>query len=311
MSKFRNSLEEKGLVAKQTPNVDNLLGVPVAVDSETVLLPCSKLLILDNQPFKLHNDEQLKILAEAIKRSGLLSAVIVRPVDKGNYEVLSGRNRVRAVVLNGDNEIKAIIRDVDDDEAESIMIDDNFGQRPIQYPSEKAKVFLREVEKLNRQGKRSDLTLSQNDTKLDAYAKVGEKYSESRATISRYIRLNYLIPKLLSLVDENKLNFVTGVELSHVDEGNQRLLLEKYISKGVKPSKEQITELKSLSKDGRLDEQAMAAVMEKAKEIKLPTVYKINRSKLSEFSDILDNQDKLEILFIEFLRSYKQIRQGG
>jgi ParB family chromosome partitioning protein len=294
-------LRKKGLLE----SYDEMLGLPAEDEQKIVQLPCYKLIIDENQPFRLYTEEQLQDLAERIKRSGLLNPVIVRPSEESKYEVLSGRNRVKAVMLNGEQEIQAIVRDVDDDTAALIMIDANLGQRDILYPSEKAWAYKMEVEILNRKGQRTDLTLLHGGAKLDAHQMVGERHSESKSSISRYVRLTYLIPELLELVDDKELQFTIGVELSHLDEQSQRLLFKKYIRKDIKPDKMQVSELKTLFKDGNLNEQTISGIMEKEKEVKPPTVIKFNRNNFSEFSDIIDNEDKLETLFIEFLRAYR------
>jgi len=303
---------QDSLLARKIPGVkgayDEMLGIPSEGEQKIVQLPCYKLIIDENQPFRLYTQEQLQDLAERIKRSGLLNPVIVRPADMSNYEVLSGRNRVKAVMLNGDKEIQAIIREVDDDVAALIMIDANLGQRDNLLPSEKAKAYKMEVDILNRRGQRTDLTLNNDCSKIDTRKIVGERHGESKSSVTNYIRLTYLIPELLELVDEHKLNFVYAVELSHIDKQNQKLLLDKYIGNGVKLEKEQISELKLLSKENRLNEQTMTAVMEKQKIPKTPTVIKFTRSNFSEFSDIIDNEDRLETLFIEFLRSYRTLQ---
>jgi ParB family chromosome partitioning protein len=308
---FNASLEKRKI-----PGVkgvyDELLGVPTEDEQKIVLLPCCKLIIDENQPFRLYTEEQLQDLAGRIKRSGLLNPVIVRPDDKSSYEVLSGRNRVRAVMLNGNEEIRAIIREVDDDTAALIMLDANLGQREELLPSEKAKAYKMEVDIIARRGQRTDLTLNHNGSKFDARSVVGERHSESKTNISRYIRLTYLIPELLDMVDGGVLNFTHGVEISYLDEQNQKLLLDKYIAHGVKLDKAQIGELRFLMKNGELNEASMAELMEYKvpKSAKPPTVIKFNRSKFSEFADIIDNADELETLFLEFLRSRKNQQQN-
>ena len=298
---LEQGLKQKGLIK----TYDNMFDIPPEDEQKIVQLPCYKLIIDENQPFRLYTEEQLQDLAERIKRSGLLNPVIVRPSEESKYEVLSGRNRVKAVMLNGEQEIQAIVRDVDDDTAALIMIDANLGQRDILYPSEKAWAYKMEVEILNKRGQRNDLTLGNDCPKFDAREIVSEKHGESKRSVSYYIRLTNLIPELLELVDDKELQFTIGVELSHLDEQNQRLLFKKYIRKDIKPDKMQVSELKTLFKDGNLNEQTISGIMEKEKEVKPPTVIKFNRNNFSEFSDIIDNEDKLETLFIEFLRAYR------
>jgi len=223
----------------------------------------------------------------------------------GMYEVLSGRNRAKAVMLNGDEEIEAIIRDVDDDTAAIIMIDANLGQRETLFPSEKAKAYKMEVDILNRRGQRTDLTLLHGGAKLDTHKMVGERHSESKSSISRYIRLTYLIPEFLELVDEKKLQFTAGVELSYLSENEQRFIFDEYISNGVKPSAEQLKSLKNLSKEERLDDEAISGIL--SQKTKSDGIIKLRKKNFSQYSDIIENMENIEQLFLEFLESYRRV----
>jgi len=270
------------------------------------VVPCYKLIIDENQPFRLYTEEQLQDLAERIKRSGLLNPIIARPADKGMYEVLLGRNRVKAVMLNGDEEIEAIIRDVDDDTAAIIMIDANLGQRETLFPSEKAKAYKMEVDILNRRGKRPDESLVNGCSNFDARYLIGKKHNESKTSITNYIRLTYLIPELLELVDEKKLQFTAGVELSYLDVEMQKNLLDKYIGNGIKLSKEQTSKLKTLAKDGELNEQTMAEVLEKKKEAKPPgKKFKLSFERFSVFSGIPNNEKDFEDFVFNLIAAYQ------
>jgi ParB family chromosome partitioning protein len=296
--------------SKISPNIsreyDKMFCIEPEGERKITVVPCYKLIIDENQPFRLYTEEQLNDLAGRIKRSGLLNPIIARPADKGMYEVLSGRNRVKAVMLNGNEEIETIIRDVDDDTAAIIMIDANLGQRETLYPSEKAKAYKLEADVLNRRGKRPDSSFSNDCENFDAHQIIGERHNESKRTITYYIRLTHLIPELLELVDEKKLQFTAGVELSYLDAESQKLLLDKYIGKGVKLSKEQISKLKTLAKDGGLNEQTMAELLEKKKEAK-PTgkKFKLSFERFSVFSGIPDNEKEFEDFVFNLIAAYQ------
>ena len=137
---FKDAMKAKTAGTKKP--LDNLLYALPDETDKIFLVSSSKLIINDDQAFSLHNDEQLQALAERIKRCGLINAISIRPANDDNYEVITGRNRVRAVMLNGDKEIKAIIYNVDDDTAKLMIIDENLGQREHILPSEKAKADL-------------------------------------------------------------------------------------------------------------------------------------------------------------------------
>ena len=271
-----------------------------------VFIPCDKLIIENNQPFRLYTDEQLTDLAARIKQIGLLNPIIVRPSknENGKYEILSGRNRTKAVMMNGDKEIEALIRNVEDDEAAMIMLNANLGQRENLLPSEKAKAYKMESEILNRNGKRPESTFSNNWKSFDARKIIAEKHAESKASVSNYIQLAHLIPELLMLVDEKKLPILSGVEISYLIDREQKFLLERYLNKGVKPSIGQLTELKKLSKAKNLNNITIANVL--AKKEKSSSFIKLYKKKFSQYSEIIENESKLEQLFLAFLESYKQ-----
>jgi len=276
-------------------------------ESQKAFIPCDKLIIDENQPFRLYNDEELADLAARIKQSGLLHSIVVRPAKNGMYEILSGRNRTRAVMLNGDKEIEALIRDVGDDEAKMIMLNANLGQRESLLPSEKAKAYKMEADVLNRQGKRTDPTFSNNWKSYDARKVMAEKHSESKGSISNYIRLAYLHAKMLSLVDEKKLPLLSGVELSYLNFKEQDMIYNEYISKGVKPSMGQISALKALSKESNLNSQTAEEVFGKNKTLTKKEYIRFDKEKFKDFRDVFADTTELEQLFLDFLYSRRFI----
>ncbi len=171
------------------------------------------------QPFLEYSPETLYELVESIKEHGIINPVTVREAKNGKYEILSGRNRVRAAKKLGIRSVPAIIKEnISDDEAALIMLDSNLRQRQGLRYSEKAYAYRMEMEILNRQGKRTDLDLTSctGCTKLDSLSNAGQKNNESRRTVAYLIRLTYLLPGLLELVDCEKLPFKAGTELSYL-----------------------------------------------------------------------------------------------
>jgi ParB family chromosome partitioning protein len=274
--------------------------------SGQVLIRCDKLIIDENQPFRLYNNEQLADLAERIKQSGLLNPITVRPRQNDRYEVLSGRNRTRAVMLNGDKEIAAFIRNVGDDEAKMIMLNANLGQRENLLPSEKAKAYAMEAEILNRNGKRPDSTLGKDCPSYDARKVIGEKHNESKRTISNYIRLVHLIPELLMYVDEKKLPLLTGVELSYLDENDQHILFESFINKGLRPNKEQLSEIRKLAEAKNFCYISLKLMFDELELNKYGKHIKLDWCKFERYKKILSRISNMNEFFLGLIEKYAQ-----
>jgi len=168
------------------------------------------------QPFREYTQEELEDLAKSIIEVGVLEPVLVRPLD-GKYQIIAGRHRSRACALAGQSTVPCIVREMDDDTAALIMIHTNLKQRYNLLYSEKAFAYRMQMEIMNRQGQRTDLeTLCNDCTKLDSLSEAGKKNNDSRRTVAYYIRLTYLLPALLQMVDDEKLPMMTGVNLSYL-----------------------------------------------------------------------------------------------
>ena len=164
------------------------------------MLSPEKMKPFPNHPFKVIDDDKMTDMVESIKEYGVLVPIIVRPVENGNYEIVSGHRRHHAAVLAGQEEIPAIVREMDEDAAVLVMVDSNL-QRENILPSEKAFAYKMKLEAMNRQGQRTDLTLSQVGTRLRSDEIISNQTGESRNQIQRYIRLTHLIPDILEMVD--------------------------------------------------------------------------------------------------------------
>ena len=188
-------------------------------------IPIGELFPFKNHPFKVLDDESMQRTVESVEQYGVLSPLIARPRPEGGYEIISGHRRQHAAQLAGLDALPVIVRNMDDDAAVLLMVDSNL-QRENILPSERAFAYKMKLEALKNQGARSDLTSSQIGTKLRADEKVAQDSGESRNQIQRFIRLTNLIPELLDMVDEKKIAFNPAVELSYLDESQQRDFLE-------------------------------------------------------------------------------------
>lgn len=215
----------------------------------------------ENHPFKVIEDDSLHELMESIENHGVSNPIIVRPKDRGEYEIISGHRRVKACELLEKETIPAFIRKLDDEEAIFQMVDTNIHREQI-LPSEKAFAYKMKLEAIKRQGERKDLTSEQVVPKLSAREKVASESGEkSGIQISRYIRLTELIPDFLDLVDSKKLPFNTAVELSYLTHEEQENVHQTMEERALTPSQEQAVSLKKCSKEGNLSLNVIESIL--------------------------------------------------
>ena len=232
-----------------------------------------------NHPFSVKDDMDMELLVDSIIKNGILTPIIVRKKDNGRYESISGHRRRRASKIAGLSEIPAIIENLTDEEAIIRMVDANLQREKI-LPSEKAFAYRMKLEAIKKQGSRSDLTSSQVETKLRSDEQIAAQSGESRAQIQRYIRLTSLIPYFLNMLDNGKMPFTVGVEISYIPEAEQNML-SQLIKKS--PHLPQATELRHLSNAGLL-------TIENAKRTLFPT--KIHKEEITDTT----NQNKEDVL---------------
>ena len=223
-------------------------------------IPLFKLHPFKDHPFKVQNNKEMERMIESIRKVGAITPALARPLPDGGYELISGHRRLAACQVLGIETMPVIIREMTDDEAVIAMVDANL-QRETILPSEKAFAYKMKLEAIKHQG----ITSSQVGKKLLSIEKVGEDNGESRNQVHRYIRLTYLIPELLSMVDENKMAFNPAVEISYLEQSEQRVLLDAMELNDCTPSHAQSIRLKKLSQEGVLDDQMIYAVMSEEK----------------------------------------------
>ena len=233
-------------------------------------IPVGKLHTFEGHPFKVLDNEEMEILTESIREQGILSPLIVRPLENSpdEYEVISGHRRLYASVKAGLTEVPALIYSLDRNAAAIAVVDSNINRERI-LPSEKAFSYKMKMEALKAQGKRTDLTLSQLATKSDTAAEIGKTQGESRDQVFRYIRLTNLIPALLQKVDEGAIALSPAVELSYLSEEQQNILLDAMSLNDCTPSHAQSIRMKKSAQQGTLSSDSIHEIMseEKANQI--------------------------------------------
>ena len=216
-------------------------------------------------PYKVLDNDEMSALVESIGEHGIMSPLIVRPVEgrPNEYELISGHRRLHAAKLAGLTELPAVIKAVTRDEAAIMLVDSNLHREHI-LPSEKAFAYKLKLEALKNQGERTDLTSVQVGQKLSR-AIVAESVNESNTQIQRYIRLTHLIPPLLRMVDEERIAFTPAVELSYLSQEEQEMLFTEIGVTLATPSLSQACRLRKLSGEGKLNEETIAAIMAEEK----------------------------------------------
>lgn len=227
-------------------------------------LPIDKLRPFENHPFRVKDDAEMDQLVFSVLTQGLLTPIVVRKTDTEEYEVISGHRRLRACQKAGIETVPALIYSMDRDAAIIALVDSNLHREHL-LPSEKAFAYKMKMEAMSHQGQRSDLTSSQVATKLDSASSIGKSQGESRDQVFRYIRLTYLIPEILQMVDEKKIALTPAVELSYLTESEQRDLLETMESEDCTPSLSQSQQLKKLSQSGVLSMDRILELLQQPK----------------------------------------------
>ena len=239
-------------------SIDELLGV---VNEESAMeIEISKIHPFKNHPFKVLDDEKMQDLVESVKINGVLTPVLLRMDENEEYEMVSGHRRMHAAQLAGLTTIPAIVRELSDDDAIVAMVDANI-QREELLPSEKAFAYKMKLEAMKRQGIRTDLTCVQNEHKSGKKSRelLGEQVGISSVQVTRYIRLTELIPELLDLVDNKKLQFTVAVDISYIDKEVQGWIYEYICDTGfIKPK--QIAALRNQLNDGPINQIQMLSI---------------------------------------------------
>ena len=269
-------------------------------------IPIGELFPFKNHPFKVLDDESMQRTVESVEQYGVLSPLIARPRPEGGYEIISGHRRQHAAQLAGLDALPVIVRQMDDDAAVLLMVDSNL-QRENILPSERAFAYKMKLEALKNQGARSDLTSVQVAPKLST-EKIGEEVGMSKDNVKRYIRLTNLVPELLDMVDEKKIAFNPAVELSYLDEAQQRDFLEAMNDTQNAPSLSQAQRLKKLAQEGRFSYDVAFAVMGEEKKDELDKVV-IKNDTLRKYFPRSYTPKQMEDTIIKLLEQWQRKHQ--
>ena len=254
-------------------------------------------------PYKVIDNSDMTELTESIKANGLLNPIIVRKKADGRYELISGHRRKRAYEILKLKKINAVITDLNDDEAIIMMVDSNC-QRSNILPSEKAFSYKMKLDAIKRQGKRTDLTLSQVGKKLNAYEELAKSSGDSRNQVHRYIRLTYLVPELLEFVDNGRMKMQPAVELSYLDEEAQRDIVDIIDETDVFPSFSQTVRMRKTDK-AELTYEKISEILSEDKPNQRPT-YRISAEKISQLIPREYNDRQAEEYIIKALECYRK-----
>ena len=220
-----------------------------------------------NHPFRVRDDEDMLKLIESVSERGVLVPAIVRPKADGRYELISGHRRKRASECAEKKTLLCMVSDLDDDAATIIMVDSNI-QRTDILPSEKAFAYKMKLDAMKHQGKRTDLTSNPQGRKLvnkETALIVGEENGDSQTQVRRYVRLTYLVPELLEMVDEGRIKMRPAVEISYLDEDNQRDLVDAIDTEDCTPSHAQTIKMRKFFDEGKLSSDVITSIMQEEK----------------------------------------------
>ena len=309
----------KNSAANLLTSVDSLFTTQAERDEakrETVIkIPLDEISDFPNHPFKVREDDSMTEMVESIMLHGVLVPGLVRPKPDGGYEMVAGHRRKMASRLAGKTDMDCIVRELTDEEAIIIMVDSNL-QREQLLPSEKAFAYKMKLDALKRQGQRTDLTSSPMDNKLKGITsaqQISGKTGDSQPQIYRYIRLTYLIPKLLEMVDNSvtkdkelmQIAMRPAVELSYLPENEQRMLLDTMELEDCTPSHAQAIKMRQFSKEGKLTEEVICSIMQEEKPNQKEQ-FRMPKDRINRFFAPGTPAQKIEDTIVKALELYRK-----
>ena len=275
------------------------------------IIAIDKLHAFENHPYKVQDNEEMEALAESIKEHGIVSPVIVRPLENttDEYEIISGHRRVMASRKAGISEVPALVVSLDRDAAAIVLVDSNLHREHI-LPSEKAFAYKMKAEAMKHQGWRSDLTSPQVVAKSRTTEMVGADTGDSHEQVRRYIRLTNLIPEILQYVDDGRISFTPAVELSYLNEVEQQDLLEQIEENDCTPSLSQACRFKKISQAEGLTPEVIAEIMSEDKANQKERI-KISTEKLRKYFPKNYTVQQIEDEIIKLCEKNYRMKQRG
>ena len=298
----------KNNVAGLLTSVDDLFSTQESRDEakleRVINLSPGEISDFPNHPFKVRMDEEMQQMAESVKEHGVLVPALVREKPGGGYEMVAGHRRKRAAELAELPEIPCIVRNLTDDEAIIVMVDSNLQREKI-LPSEKAFAYKMRLDAMKRQGQRTDLTSVPLAQKLTSRAELGKVVGESQDQVRRYIRLTYLLPEILDMVDDGKIALRPAVELSYLAEKEQHFLLDTMFSEDCTPSHAQAIKIRKFSQEGKLNPDVILSIMQEEKPNQKEQI-KIPKERISRYFAPGTPAQKIEDTIIKALELYRK-----
>ncbi len=298
----------KNSVAGLLTSVDDLFSTQESRDEakleRVINLSPGEISDFPNHPFKVRMDEEMQQMAESVKEHGVLVPALVREKPGGGYEMVAGHRRKRAAELAELPEIPCIVRNLTDDEAIIVMVDSNLQREKI-LPSEKAFAYKMRLDAMKRQGQRTDLTSVPVAQKLTSRAELGKVVGESQDQVRRYIRLTYLLPEILDMVDDGKIALRPAVELSYLAEKEQHFLLDTMFSEDCTPSHAQAIKMRKFSQEGKLNPDVILSIMQEEKPNQKEQI-KIPKERISRYFAPGTPAQKIEDTIIKALELYRK-----
>ena len=284
----------------------------VAAQPRVEDIPVNQIDDFPNHPFKIRMDGAMVRLVESVGQYGVLEPCLIRPKPDGRYEMVAGHRRKEACIMADCPSIRCIVQEMTDDQAVIIMVDSNLHREEI-LPSEKAFAYKMKLDAMKRQGQRTDLTSSPVATKFDAATELGKEYGESRDQVFRHIRLTYLIPEILEMVDnsvlkeKDKLQIALrpAVELSYLTEQEQYDLHETMMTEDRTPSHAQAIKMRKFSQEGRLNMDVIFSIMQEEKPNQKDQ-FKIPRDRISKYFAPGTPAQKIEDTIVKALELYQK-----
>ena len=273
------------------------------------IVEISKIKDFPNHPFLVKDDENMEQLVNSIRMNGVLNPVIALKIDENHYQIISGHRRKHACMLLGIDRIPLIGRELSKEEAVIEMVDSNL-QREHILPSEKARAYKMKMDAMKKQGERTDLTCPPLVEKLKGKealtaSRIGADAGDSHEQVRRYIRLNELTPELLEFVDEGKIGMRPAVELSYLQEDEMRDLVDFIDDEEVFPSHAQTIRMKALSKEGKLDTEAIRDIMLEEKPNQKSRI-KIPMERIEKYFTVGTSHQQIEDTIVKALALYRQ-----
>lgn len=301
-------MTKRNVIEMNLPTADDLFSTQEERDNEkreyVKAIPLDQIRDFPNHPFKVRMDEKMIEMIESVREYGVLSPAVVRPKEDGTYEMIAGHRRKLASQMADRSDMPCIVRDLTDEEATIIMVDSNLQREEI-LPSEKAFAYKMKLDAMKRQGQRTDLTSDPLEPKWRSNEELAKKSGDSVSQIKRYIRLTELIKPILDMVDDKKIALRPAVELSHLSQDQQEMLLDTMQLQDCTPSHAQAIKMRKFAEEGRLNEDVILSIMSEEKGNQKEQ-FRIPRERINKYFSPGASAKQIEDTIIKALELYRK-----